>query len=179
MRSIQGSYGRLIAEATGGDAARSALLAALAASESGGNRQAYRFVPANHQRLLGLLSGDESRLDGLTRAQLEKRLDAAGSQAERQELLKRLAGLHGYTQIAGYHSIVWKEPLEALAERARHFSFAALLLDRLCREFELDPAWHATELGRRWNAGLDRSAIYVWRLEERMRLYREVVDSRQ
>ena len=177
MRSIQEGYGRLIAEATGGDAARSALLAALAASESGGNRQAYRFVPANHQRLLGLLSGEESRVDGLTRAQLEKRLSAAGSQAARQELLKRLAGLHGYTQIAGYHSIVWKEPLEALSDKGRHFSFAARLLDRLCLEFELDPARRAPELGRRWNAGLDRSGIYVWRLLERMRIYGEIAGS--
>ena len=78
MQSIRQVCGGLIAEAAAGDGARGALLAALAASESGGHRQAYRFVPANYLRLQRLLSGEESRVDGLTRAQLETRLETAG-----------------------------------------------------------------------------------------------------
>ena len=121
MRWIHETCGREIAEATGGDPERSALLAAITANESGGCRQAYRFAPANHQKLLALLDGAESKVDGLTRAQLEKRLSAAGSEAGRAALLKTLAGLHGYTQLAGYFSILWKVDLEALTDKARHF----------------------------------------------------------
>jgi hypothetical protein len=178
MRSIHETCGALIAEAAGGDLVRGALLAAITANESGGCRSTHRFVPAHYQRLLGLLNGAEQEVGGLTRARLEKQLSTAGSDAERAALLKKLAGLYGYTQIPGYYSIVWKIPLEALAEKGRHFQFAALLLDRFCKEFNLDPAVHAAELGRCWNAGhpngRTRSALYSWRLLERIRLYREI-----
>ena len=59
MRSIYETCGPLIAEATSGDPARSALLAAITANESGGCRTTYRFAPAHYQRLLGLLGGAE------------------------------------------------------------------------------------------------------------------------
>ncbi len=181
MRLIHETCGRLIAEATGGDAAVSSLLAAITANESGGCRQTFRFAPENYQRLVGLLDGGEKQVDGVTRAQLETRLKAPRTPADREALLKRLAGRHGYTQIAGYYSILWKEPVEALAEKARHFSFAALLLERFCHQFHLDPAVHAAEIGRCWNAGhpsgRTRSALYSWRLQERMRLYRVVCGS--
>jgi hypothetical protein len=178
MRSIYEACGPLIAEATGGDPARSALLAAITANESGGCRSTYRFAPVYYQRLLGLRNGAARDVDGLTRAQLERRLRAAGSETEQVVLLKKLAGLHGYTQIPGYYSIVWKVPLEALAEKSRHFQFAVILLERYCTEFGLDPAAHAAELGRCWNAGhlygRTNSALFSWRLLERMRLYREM-----
>ena len=179
MRSIHETCGRLIAEATAGDAGVSALLAAITANESGGCRQTFRFDPANFQKLAGLLNGSEPKLDGLTRVQLEKHLSAARSDADRRDLLKKLAGLHGYTQIAGYYSIVWKAPLEALIEKSRHFTFALLLLERFCRKFQLDPAVHAAELGRCWNTGhpngRTRSPLYSWRLQQRIKLYREII----
>lgn len=178
MRSIYETCGPLIAEATSGDPARSALLAAITANESGGCRTTYRFAPAHYQRLLGLLGGAERDMNGLTRAQLEKRLSAAVSEVERAALLKKLAGLYGYTQIPGFYSIVWKAPLEALPEKSRHFRFAVILLERYCKEFGLDPAAHAAEIGRCWNAGhpngQTHSALYSWRLRERMRLYTEI-----
>lgn len=178
MRRIAETCGREIAAATGGDAVRGAMLAAITANESGGWRQTYRFVPANYQKLMALLSGAESNLDGLTRGQLEKSLRVAASEGERTALLKRLAGLHGYTQIAGYFSIIWKVPLDALAEKGRHFQLAARRLDELCREFQLDPALDPVELGRCWNAGhpngRTRSPLYSWRLQERMKLSLEI-----
>lgn len=178
MRAIRENCGASIAEASGSDAAWGALLAAITANESGGCRQTYRFAPENHQRLIALLEGRETKVDGVTRMQLEKRLSAAGSDAERVALLKKLAGLHGYMQIAGHHSIVWKATLEALVEKERHFQFAMLLLKGYCEEFGLEPARHAAELGRCWNAGhpngATRSPLYSWRLQERMRVWREV-----
>ena len=178
MRWIKQSCGREIAEATGGDPVRGALLAAIAANESGGGRQAYRFAPEIYQKLVGLLGGSESKVEALTRTQLEKWLSTAGSEAQRAERLKKLAGLHGYTQIPGYCAIEWKAPLEALTERQRHFDFAVRRLERLCREHQLDPATQAVELGRCWSAGYPngrtRSAMYSWRLRERMRLYGEM-----
>ena len=179
MRSIREICGRQIEEAAGGDAVLSALLAAITANESGGHRQAYRFDPANHERLAALLRGGEAEVDGVTGAQLEKCLSAARTEAERAALLKKLAGLHGYTQIAGHHSIAWKAPIEELTEKGKHFSFAVLLLERYCREFGLKPGEHAAELGRCWNAGhpygKTRSALYSWRLRERMKIYGEGV----
>jgi hypothetical protein len=178
MRSIHENCGAAIAEATAGDASWSALLAAITANESGGCRQTYRFAPENHQRLVALLEGSEAKVEGLTRAQLEKALGAAKSDLEHGMLLKKLAGLHGYTQIAGYHSIGWKTSLEALVEKERHFQFAVRLLQRYCEEFGLEPSSHAVELGRCWNAGhpngATRSPLYSWRLQERMRIYREM-----
>lgn len=178
MRSIHEACGRFIAEAAGGDAALSALLAAITANESGGCRRGFRFAPSNYQRLTALLAGSEAKVDGVTRAQLEKRLSAARAEAERSALLKQLAGLHGYTQIAGYRSIAWKVPLEALLDKEKHFHFAVDLLKQFCEQFELDPATHAAELGRCWAAGHPNGApaspLYSWRLQERMRLYREI-----
>ena len=175
MRWIREACGREIAEAAEGDPIRSALLAAITANESGGSRQAYRFAPANYERLLGLLAGNETKVDGVTRAQLEKRLNAVKKESDRALLLKQLAGLHGYTGLPGYLSIVWKEPLEALTEKDRHFQLAAQRLEDVCRQFELDPAKHAAEIGRCWNAGCPngrmRLAMYSWRLQERIRLY--------
>ena len=178
MRSIHENCGAAIAEATAGDAAWSALLAAITANESGGCRQTYRFAPEKHQRLVELLEGREAKVDGLTRMQLEKALGAASGESERGALLKKLAGLHGYTQIAGYHSIGWKTTLEVLVEKERHFQFAMMLLRRYCEDFGLEPSSHAMELGRCWNAGhpngATRSPLYSWRLQERMRVWREV-----
>ncbi|MBI3667257.1 MAG: hypothetical protein HY236_13705 [Acidobacteria bacterium] len=178
MAWIRQSCGREIAAATGGDPARSALLAAIAANESGGRREAYRFAPAVYQRLMGLLEGSESKIEGLTRAQLEKWLSAAGSEAQRKERLKKLAGLYGYTQIPGYCAIEWKASFGALTDKARHFQFAIRRLDSLCREHQLDPATQAVEVGRCWNTGHPhgrmRSGLYSWRLRERMRWYGEM-----
>ncbi len=174
MRRIRGCCGRQIEEAAGGDRRRAALLAALAANESGGSRLAFRFVAENHQRLAALLAGGDS-VEGVTRAALEKRLKQASAERERAELLKRLAGVHGYTGIPGYLAMVWKVPLETLVDRGRHFELAGRRLEGLCREFGLDPASQAAEIGRAWNAGhpngRTRSALYSWRLEQRMRLY--------
>jgi len=178
MRSIHESCGALIAEATGGDRERNALLAAIAASESRGCRSAFRFVPALHQELVALWHGSGPKVDGLTRAQLDKCLSAIGSETEKGALLKRLAGLHGYTHIPGYNAIRWKVPLEALSEKERHFGFAARMLERLCQEHRLDPTQHAAEIGRWWNGGRScgrtQPGLYAWRLGERMRLYREM-----
>jgi len=172
MERIREACGREIAEATGGDPARSALLAAITANESGGSRQAYRFAPANHLRLQGLLKGAESKVDGLKRAQLEKALSIAHSESEKTTLLQKLAGLHGYTQLAGYFTILWKVPMESLTHKSRHFELAVQRLNQLCEEFQLDPGKNAAELGRYWNPyAPGRSAMYGWRLQVRMELY--------
>ena len=174
MQWIQGSCGKEITEATGGDAARGALLAAIAANESGGCRDAYRFSPANHQKVVALIRGEESTLSRLTRAALEKWLGKTRSERERAALLKKLAGLHGYTQIAGYYTVIWNVPLEALHDKALHFELAARRLEELCREFELDPETQPIELGRLWNSedgNRLRSGVYGWRLGARMRLW--------
>ena len=178
MRSIHESCGAAIAEATGGNREWNALLAGIAANESRGCRSAFRFVPALYQELVALLNGSGPKVDGVTRPQLEKFLGAAGSEAERAALLKKLAGLHGYTHIPGYNAILWKAPLEALTEREGHFGLAVRLLERLSRDHQLDPAKDAAEIGRRWNGGRccgrTQAAMYGWRLGERMRLYREI-----
>ncbi len=178
MRSIHESCGALIAQASGGDAAVNALLAGITANESRGCRSAFRFVPALHQELVALSNGSVPKVDGVTRPQLDKCLSVAGSESEKAGLLKRLAALHGYTHIPGCNAILWKAPLEALTEKERHFGFAVRLLERLCREHDLNPAEHAAEIGRRWNGGRccgrTQSALYAWRLGERMRLYREI-----
>jgi hypothetical protein len=179
MRSIRDDCGEAIVEACGGDEALTTLVAAIAANESGGSRRGFRFAPPNYVRLTALLAGAEAKFDGVTRVQLEKRLSAAPTESERAALLKQLAGLHGYTQIAGYRSIAWKIPLDALWEKKKHFEFAVELLRGYCGEFGLEPARHALELGRCWSAGhpsgVPASALYTWRLTERMRLYRDLV----
>jgi hypothetical protein len=181
MRSIHEACGALIREATGDDAAASALIAAIAANESSGQRQAYQFSPGNYNILSELLHGDADKIDGLTGPRLEKRLSAAKSESERLALMKRLAGLHGYTHIPGYYSILWRFPLEALCEKETHFKLAARRLKKICREFRLDPSVDAIEIARRWNgdcmSGAPRSPLYSWRLAERMRLYGETVQS--
>ncbi len=177
MLRIRETCGAEIDKATGGDRARSALLAAITANESEGRRQAYRFVPELHHKLLGLLHGSESKVDGLTKAQLEKFLNAAGTEGEKAELLKRLAGLHGYTQLPGYYCITWKLPLEALTDKERHFELVVRRLEEIAKEHKLPPDTDPAELGRYWsNAhpnGKARSALYLWRLQERIRLYLE------
>jgi hypothetical protein len=179
MRAIHETCGRLIAEAAGGDPDLSALLAAITANESRGCRQTFRFAPERYRKLMELLRGDAAEVDGVSRRQLQERLSGLHSEAEQDGLLKRLAGLHGYTQIAGYYSILWKAPVEALMEKQRHFRFAVLLVERFSREFHLDPAAHPAEIGRCWNAGhpnaRTRSALYCWRLQDRMKIYREIV----
>jgi hypothetical protein len=181
MQSIFDNCGRRIAKATCGDATRNALLAAIAANESGGRPGHYRFSFENYGCLLGLLKGDASGPNGLTRRQLEKRLREPGPETESGALLKKLAGLYGYTQIPGYYSIVWNASLEALMEEESHFSFAAALLDRICRQFHLDPETQTAAIGRCWNAGhasgRASSALYSWRLVERMKLYRGIEES--
>jgi hypothetical protein len=177
MRSIRESIGVELAEAAKGDKDREALLAAITANESGGSRQAFRFDPETLQKLQALLAGSVKDVEGLTKAHLEKRLQAEESDAARGELLKKLAGSHGYTLIPGYFSILAKTPLEALTDRNKHFHIALKRLEHFCKEFELDPAQHAAALGRAWNTGhpngRTRSSLYSWRLQERMRLYRE------
>ncbi len=181
MQAIFENCGRRIAKATCGDATRNALLAAIAANESGGRRRHYRFSFENYGRLLGLVEGDASSLNGLTRRQLEKRLRDPAPETESAALLKKLAGLYGYTQIPGYYSIVWNAPLETLMEEETHFSFAAALLDQICRQFHLDPETQAAAIGRCWNSGhasrRASSALYSWRLVERMKLYRGIEES--
>jgi hypothetical protein len=178
MRSIRESCGAEIAEAMGGDRDREALLAAIVANESGGSRQAFRFDPEVLERLRGLLAGTVEEIEGLKKETLEKRLSAEESEAARSELLKKLAGLHGYTMIPGYFTIISKTSLEALTDRSKHFHIAGKRLERFCKKFELDPALHAAALGRCWNTGhpngRTKSALYSWRLQERIRLYREV-----
>jgi len=177
MAWIREACGAEIAEAAGGDRAMETLLAAITANESGGCRQAYRFAPENHERLSALLKGAEGEVEGVTGAQLEQRLAGAPNAAEREALLKRLAGLHGYTLLPGYLSIGWGATLEELVEKTKHFRYAARRLEELCRRFGLDPARQAAEVGRSWSAGhpngRTRSALYSWRLQERMRLYEE------
>lgn len=174
MELIRRNCGRQIEEAVGGDPARAALLAAIAASESGGSRKAFRFEPAIHERLVGLLEGGESSVDGVTRVQLEKKLSGMKSEFERNMLLKRLAGMHGYTLLPGYCSLAWKTTLEALTDKERHFAFAARRLEQICREMELDPETQAGEVAWQWN-GRSRSALDGWRLRVRMGLYGEML----
>jgi hypothetical protein len=177
MRSIREACGLEIAEATKGDRNKAALLAAITANESGGSRQAYRFEPDNLEKLRALLAGTVPDVDGLKKEALEKKLAAAESELARVELLKKLAGLHGYTLIPGYYSIAAKSTLEGLTDKNKHFHIAAKRLDYFCKEYELDPAVNQASLGRCWNTGhpngRTRSALYSWRLQERIRLYLE------
>jgi hypothetical protein len=177
MQWIRETCGAEIDKATGGDRMKSALVAAITANESEGRRQTFRFVPEIHHKLLGLLSGGESKLEGLTKAQLEKFLSGAQTEAERAELLKRLAGLHGYTQLPGYFCIGWKVPLEALTDKERHFELAMRRLEEISKDHKLPPDTDPAELGRYWSSvhpnGRSRSALYLWRLQQRMQLYLE------
>jgi hypothetical protein len=175
MIRIREGCGAEIDKATGGDRARSALLAAITANESEGRRQAYRFIPDLHQKLLGLLQGAESKFDNLTKAQLEKFLSGAETEGERAELLKRLAGLHGYTQLPGYYCVAWKVSLDALIDKERHFELALRRLEEITKEHKLPAETEPAELGRYWSTahpnGKARSALYLWRLQQRMQLY--------
>ena len=175
MLRIRENCGGEIDKATGGDPARSALLAAITANESEGRRAAYRFIPELHDKLLGLLRGGEGKVEGVTKAQLEKYLGTAETEGERAELLKRLAGLHGYTQLPGYFCVGWKLPLDVLTDRERHFELAVRRLEEIAKDNKLPPDTNPTDLGRYWsNAhpnGNARSALYLWRLQQRMQLY--------
>lgn len=177
MLRIRESCGAEIDKATGGDRARSALIAAITANESEGRRAAYRFIPELHHKLLGLLQGGEGKVEGVTKAQIEKYLGTAETEGERAELLKRLAGLHGYTQLPGYYCVGWKLPLDVLTDKERHFELAVRRLDELAKDHKLAPDTEPAELGRYWSTahpnGKARSALYLWRLQERMRLYLE------
>jgi hypothetical protein len=177
MLRIRENCGAEIDKATGGDRALSAFLAAITANESEGRRQAYRFIPELHHKLLGLLQGTETKFEGVNKTQLEKYLGSAESEGARQELLKRLAGLHGYTQLPGYCCIGWKIPLDTLTDKEKHFELAIRRLEEIAEHFKLPPEAEPAELGRHWSAahpnGRARSALYLWRLQERMRLYLE------
>jgi hypothetical protein len=177
MLRIRENCGVEIDKATGGDRTLSAFLAAITANESEGRRQAFRFIPELHHKLLGLLHGSETKVEGVTKAQLEKFLGAAENEGARHELLKRLAGLHGYTQLPGYCCISWKIPLDTLTDKEKHFELAIRRLEEIATQFKLPPEAEPAELGRHWSAahpnGKARSALYLWRLQERMRLYLE------
>ena len=172
MEWIHSSCGREIAEATGGNRSRSALLAALTANESGGRRHRYRFAPGIHERLRELCRA-AGEMDGLTSEQLLERLGRAGSEEAKAALLKMLAGLHGYTQMPGYLSVRWGVPVEEFLDPGRHFQYAARRLEDLCSRLGWDAEGNAEGLGRLWTGetGNARSGIYGWRLRKRMRLY--------
>lgn len=178
MMRIRENCGAEIDKATGGDRAKSALLAAITANESEGRRASYRFIPELHDRLAGLLRGTETKVEGVTKAQLEKYLGTAETEGERAELLKRLAGLHGYTQLPGYFCVGWKLPLDTLTDKERHFELAIRRLDEITKEHKLPPDTNPADLGRYWSSahpnGGARSALYLWRLQQRMQLYPEV-----
>jgi len=174
MLRIRENCGEEIDKATGGDRARSALLAAITANESEGRRAAFRFVPELHDKLAAMLQGAEGKVEGVTKAQLEKYLGAVAEE-ERAEALKRLAGLHGYTQLPGYYCISWKLPLDALTDKEKHFELAVRRIEEIEKEHKLAPDTQPAELGRYWSTahpnGKARSALYHWRLQQRMQLY--------
>ena len=180
MSRIREGCGAEIDKVTGGDRKRSALLAAITANESEGRRQAYRFVPELHDQLVALLAGRETKVHGITKAALEKFLAQAETDGERAELLKRLAGMHGYTQIPGYYCVIWKLPIDALTEKERHFELVQRRLDEISKEHELPPETDPVELGRFWSAlqpnGKGRS-LFLWRLQTRIQIYLDTAPS--
>jgi hypothetical protein len=178
MPLLHESCGIFIATASGGCAAASAFLAAITANETAGRRQAYRFSPANYEKLAELAKGEIPEFDHVTPLALEGYLTSAKRGVDRAALMKRLAGDHGYTHLPGYCSVLWGLPLEALVSKNQHFELAMRRLSQICREFHLDPAVHPLEIARRWNGGdmggRAGSGVYSWRLMERIKAYREI-----
>ncbi len=84
----------------------------------------------------------------------------------------------GWTQLMGYHSLVWKVPLQELVDSSRHYHFAAKLMAGFTGQYDLDPTKDFEQMARCWNTGRPNGVTYdlqyVANLLRRMEVWKQL-----
>ena len=179
MRSIFEDLSEAIDRATAGNEARAAVLAALTANGSGGAAGAYRFSPPQLDALSRSLA-DEASVDlPVTKRAVRNWLEMFSRGGDEKAAIRGLAGLHGYTLIAGIHAVRWGISLDELTTSRDHFTLANRLIDEYCVDHSLGLPQDLGPLGRLWTNGWglrDGSvSMYAERLKMRFEIYRKIV----
>lgn len=88
------------------------------------------------------------------------------------EQLREYASSWGMTQILGYLTLAWKEPLALIQNPSTHYNGTLRLLGEFERSFWLDPSKDFEDFARSWNSGSPHGKThdpaYVSNLMERM-----------
>lgn len=191
-----------IAKAVASTPLPGALLAALAANESGGNPEASCFEPEVYGHLKAVASGATTAFGSIVwnnlfpacqeslqpgSPDLRARFAALPSQHDEalraitgaeEEALHGLASSWGFTQIMGYQVIGHQAEVRDLLDPDFHFRFAVKLLSDFARRFRLRLSRDFEDLFRCWNTGRPNGKTfdpeYVAKGLRRMKLYQEI-----
>jgi len=84
-----------------------------------------------------------------------------------------------FTQIMGYHALVWRDrTLQDIRQPATHYSCALHLMASFCQRYGLDPQQDFEAMGRCWNTGRPDGqtydAQYIPNLLRRMELWEQL-----
>ena len=74
--------------------------------------------------------------------------------------LRDYASSWGLTQILGYLTLAWNEPLSMIQNPATHYNGTLRLLGEFERQFWLDPTKDFEEFARCWNSGSPHGKTY-------------------
>jgi hypothetical protein len=110
-----------------------------------------RFEPSIYAALLDVQRGSKKNYGEITTAMLASTADAE---------LRDYASSWGLTQILGYITLAWKEPLSLIQNPATHYNGTLRLLGEFERSFWLDPTKDFEEFARCWNSGSPHGKTY-------------------
>lgn len=142
MSRIRDRWGARLVWACAGTAIRPEIIAALVASESGGNPGATNLEESILAMFHNILAGRPVRWKPLTQSQLKRLTD---------QQMRDYATSYGLTQITGYH-VFPRDPRELLDPDTCLRETVVMLEDWL-RRYALDPDKQAAELFHCWNGG--------------------------
>jgi len=190
MQTIRVKFGGAIVAAVNGTAIPAKFVAALVATESGGNPDASRFEPEVLVKLWNTVVGRASRFGSISRADLVNYVAGFSSTPVTApatlpsnvfQRLDELAKSWGLTQIMGYHVLEWitipswYRTVDDLRNPDANLRCTALLLTQFANEFSLDLGADFPALLHCWNAGSPHAQTfdpaYVPNALRRMDLY--------
>jgi hypothetical protein len=162
MRRVERLAGPYIEEIAPKITIRSAFLAALTANESGAFLVHDTRIPP---RL------EDHVLEALRRVQIGLRgryclVTQAMLAGKSESTLARLATSYGFTQIMGWHTLLWPEvEIEDLQEPSQHYYCALRLLVEEVHRWNLDLTEDFEPMFRVWNSGAPRDDPATTRIE--------------
>lgn len=198
MRRISARWGALIREVLSRSSIPEPFLAALIASESGGDPQAQRFEPAAYRRLKALVEGGAAAWGRLSKASLEAEVGetlghrspeyhelrlngryqlryGAALREMTDELLRACATSWGLTQIMGYHQVGRDGTPWDLLDPKTNLARAVELLAEFAEAYQLDLRSEFSALLASWNTGRPNGVTfdpqYIPRTLARLKIY--------
>jgi len=110
-----------------------------------------RFEASIYSSLLDVQRGVRKNYGAITTAMLEP-ISEGG--------LRDYASSWGLTQILGYMTLAWKEPLSLIQNPATHYNGTLRLLGEFENQYWLDPTKDFEEFARCWNSGSPHGKTY-------------------